>query len=447
VPTKNGKLINFLVYIISMGFFNKIFGDKKEEVIETNLELLPTIIEKDFSAREKELELVSAKKISEIKYLHSKSVKLLLDIKEKELTEKDNKRFNKAALTSKAQIEKQLEKLLEKINPTDRGNTLADVKAYAGEGHALLVNEIMAFRKNIAYTSAYLKDEMRELGETIQGMLTNFQDLNKAIEKEKEMFDFEKTKQKIKEILTMQSQIEEMTSQKEKLEKEKKEKEKEHIELAKKLSDFENGPKMQKIKELEGKKSSLGAQKQALKTEIASLLATIDRPLQRFQSLVASGRWKISKEHENVLNGFITNPMLGLKSDPGGEKFKEILQEIVKAIEDGKIDLKEKEKEKRMNALNEILTFNFFEQVFWKLNEIQKQQKEVEEGVNTNPAQKELAVLEEEVKEKEKEIEKLVDVIVLNQKKHTLLLENVEKEKEKILQFCEKALNKKIHLN
>lgn len=85
-----------------MGFLKNIFNRKKNvEEIKTSLDLLPTLIQKNFDAEIKYTELESAKLISEIKYSYEKSKKILLNIQEKEIEETQNNRFNKAALTSK----------------------------------------------------------------------------------------------------------------------------------------------------------------------------------------------------------------------------------------------------------------------------------------------------------------------------------------------------------
>jgi hypothetical protein len=430
-----------------MGFLG-LFGKKEKtpQTIETTLELLPTLIEKNFQVKKQELEMSTAKKITEIKYLHHKSLKLLEDIKNQEIEEKGNKRFNKAAFTSKQQIEKQLEKLLLKMDPTDRGNTLEDVKAYSGEGNAILVNEIMSFRKNIAYTSAYLKDEMKALGESLQGMLNNFSELAKLINKASELFEFEKVKERIDSIKNDNLKTVEYLEQIKKIEDNIKQGEIGLTQENEILKEIQSGEGMVALNKLEEEKVNLTAQKQKLKSEVASLLSTIDRPLQRFNSLVSSGRWIIDKEKQNLLTGILTNPMLALKKDPKGEKFKEILNEVVKAINQGQIELKDREKEKRLNALNELLTFNFFEKVFWKLNEIQKKQTLLESELNANTVQKELTQKEDKIKQINSNKNTLLDEINKIKFEMEENSEKIRKDNSEIVAFSEKIIGKTIIL-
>jgi len=247
-----------------MGFFGKVFGpkEKKVETIETTLDLLPTLIEKDFEAKRKELEIVVAKKIAEIKYLHSKSLKLLEDITKKEIEEKENKRMNKAAFTSKKQIEKQLEKILTKIDPTNRGNNLDDIKALVGEGNSVLSNEIMAFRKNIVYTSVYLKDEMKALGEALQGMFTNFRELQKEIENVKEMFEFENIKNKINALNSLEIEKEKKQNEASEIKKLVEQKEKDITQSKKSLAELTRGKGAEELATIEKEKTQLAFEKQ-----------------------------------------------------------------------------------------------------------------------------------------------------------------------------------------
>lgn len=191
-----------------MGFFNNVFGKKNEtEEIITNFDLLPTLIQKNFEAETRDLELESAKIISELKYLHEKGKSILIDIQKKELDEKENNRFNKAALTSKKQIENQLAKALEKINPEKAGSEIDEIRAYSNESYFLIINEINSFRKNIAYTSVYLKDEMKLLGQTLQEIINKLTQLNKNFSDKKYIFEFEKIKKRLEKICEEKSEI------------------------------------------------------------------------------------------------------------------------------------------------------------------------------------------------------------------------------------------------
>jgi hypothetical protein len=387
-----------------MGLLQKLFGGNDGPVRATP-ELLRGMIEKDFKLREKELEDFVAKKMAEIKHLNSKSVKLLVDIQKKEIEEeRGGARFNKAAVTAKKQVERQLMQLLEKLDPKERGKTLSDARAYSGEGFALMINEINAFRKNIVYTSVFIKEEMKELGNILQEMLDSFHEMNQKFGEYKSVFEFEKFCMMVEKIGEERKIIREKEEERKALKKKMEEQNEALKNQETRIEVSLNSQGMRGLKAIEEEKNELLAKKQDLRSEVSSLINSIDRPLQRFKSLVSSGRWRIPKEEEEIMDAFIVNPLLALKKDPKAEKFKKVLKEIKKAIEEGEIVLKDKEKEKRLAALEELLAFDFFENVFWKINEAQKRQIEIEKEIEKNPAQKVVENEKERLKEIEKEI-------------------------------------------
>jgi hypothetical protein len=431
-----------------MGFFGKVFGQKKVEkgVLKTTLELLPTLIEEDFSSRIKNMELENAKEIAEIKFLHGKIIALVKEISGIELERKENERFNKAAATAKKQVEKQLLRLMEKVSPENVGGDLSEIRKYVGESYSLLLNEVNSFRKSLAYTSVYLKDEMKQLGGLVQEFLNKLKEVHDKLEKESELFEFENAKERI--VLLQQNKKELIELEKEKASILQKI-ESEEMELAKgkeKREALAKGNEIKELNQLEAEKKAMLDEKQQLKIEVSSMLSTIDRPLQRFKALVDSGRWILDRERRDLLAAFIVNPMLALKKDVNGKQFKEILAEIVKAINDAKIELKDREKEKRLDALQELINFNFFEKIFWRLNEIQKKQIEIDHKISGCVGQKLLVAEEEKGSAITKKISALKEEIVAITNKTRALGERVLAEEKYVLSFSEKVLGRTVTL-
>jgi len=433
-----------MVFTLIAKFINVIKGFFKKEpsVLKVNIEQIPMMIEKEFLLKNRELENLSAKKFSEIKYLHSKALNLINALKEKELEGKENERLNRAVLTSKHQIENQLKKLLEKINPTDRGNTIDDARAYSGESYALLLNEIISFRKNIIYTSFYLKDEMKEIGEILQEMINIFVELNKTYAENKNLFEFEKLKENIGSITEKKNAIQKLNEQMTEINTQISEKEnllttqKDNI-LKKKV-----GKEMVEVKHLEEEMTKLMSEKQDLKTQISALLINVDRPLARFKQLVDSGRWKVTKEEKEMLDLFITNPILALKKDPKADLFKKVLTQIVKAIEEGAVELKDKEKETRLAALAEIINFDFFGKVFWKMNEIQKRQIDLNKELSKSAAKTDIEKEERKEKELTNELFDLKERASFVERQINAVKKSITQELTQIKDFTQKVLGK-----
>ncbi len=436
-------VFSFFAKLISL--FTGAFK-KETPVIRTSVENIPMLIEKSFLLQKEELEELTAKKLSELKYVHSRAVGIVNDIDSKELEGKPNERLNKAALTAKNQIVTQLRKLLQKVNPLDRGKTLADARHYCGESYSLLATELVSFRKNIAYTSFYFKDEMKGLGESLQEMLNSLHELNEAYKKSGELFDFEKTKESVGVVLRKKKEFNKLMEDKKRFNEELSGKEANAVGQENKVGGFKSGEEMGAYSKLEEEMTALMSQKQDLKTEISALLLNIDRPLQRFKQLVDSGRWKIPTEEKEMLNLFVTNPMAALKKDPKADIFKKVLVEIIKAIEEGAIELKEREKEKRLLALQEIINFDFFGSVFWKMNEIQRKQIEMNKLIEKNEAKKKLSVEEGKLSEIGKEIDEIKDNIETIEKKESAIKAEIENDLNKIKIFSEKVLKKTVIL-
>jgi len=424
----------------------KGFFSKKDEApfIRITIEEVPMLIEKEFLLKKSSLEDFAAKKIAQAKYVHGKSSALLELISAKELEGKANERLNKAALTSKKQLENQLRKLLQKISPQERGNTLEDARKYAGEANALLVNEIVGLRKNIAYTSIYFKDEMKELGENLQEMLNSFDAMNKEFANAKELFEFEKTKALVGAVIKKKKLIEEKEGALNKAHGEIDLIERKSTEQKNKLAQKQQGNEFVKARELDEQMNNLMGEKQELKTQISALILNIDRPMQRFRQLVDSGRWKLPKEEKDMLEQFITNPILALKKDPRADIFKKVLGEIVSAIQEGEIELKEREKEKRLESLQELINFDFFGKVFWKMNEIQKKQDELNKLIQENNAKKDLAKEEETLKELGRVSTELGEKKDFAQKDLEQARREIANELAQIKSFAEKVLGKTI---
>jgi hypothetical protein len=426
-------------------FFKNLF--KKEPVIiKTTIENLPLLIEKGFATRKEEIENYSAKKISEIKYLHSKAKSIIKSINQTPLDEKSNERLNHAVETSKKQLIIQLEKLLEKIEPNKIENKINSYREYAGKSEAILVIEINMFRKNIAYTSFYHKEEMKELGETLQGLLNNLHEMNQKFINEKDLFEFENFKEKIggalkkkKELTNSKKEIETLNEKINQLEEEIKKQEE-------KINTKMNNSAMLEAKNAEEELVKLTSAKQDLKLEISALLLNIDRPLQRYKQIVDSGRKKVPNEEKEMLDLFITNPILALKKDPKAQIFKKILKDMKNLIESGEIELKDKEKEKRLEALESISKFDFFGKVFWKMNELQKKQLDLNNIISNNVAKKDLEKEIVKQKELQGEILQLKEKIQDSEKQKQVIQRNISNEIDLARNFAQNALKQTIIL-
>jgi hypothetical protein len=285
---------------------------------------------------------------------------------------------------------------------------------------------------------------MKSLGEALQGLVNLFHEMNTEFGKASGLFEFEKLKEKIKKVSNKRLEIKKIASQISALNEKIAQSEKQLLLGTKRIGERKSGSEMERIVAAEGELVKLTQEKQDLKTEIGSLLLNIDRPLSRFKQLVDSSRWKIPKEEREMLDLFVTNPMFALKKDPKADVFKKVLGEIVKAIESGDIELKDREKEKRLGALQEIINFDFFGSVFWKMNEIQKKQAEINKQLEKSETKKEIEKEESGLMDLEKKNAESKGEIFQKEKLLANTKREIENELAEIKEFAQKALKKTV---
>ncbi|MDD2531545.1 MAG: hypothetical protein PHY04_01400 [Candidatus ainarchaeum sp.] len=426
-------------------FFSKSFKPEPQ-ILKTDLETLPSLLEKSFVVKKVELEENAAKKITEIKYLHSKTLSLIKRLNDTPLEEKTNTRLNHAVETSKKQLLIQLERMLGKINPIDIKNNINSYREYSKKSESLLIGEINSFRKNIAYTSFYHQDEMKELGEFLQNILNNLHELNQKFDYNKEIFEFENFKEKIGSSIQRKKELKQIQREINALSEKIIKKQEELKKYEDKIDSNKSNPKFLEIIQAEKELSELTNEKQDLKLQISALLLNIDRPLQRYKQLLESGRKKGSKEEKETINLFITNPLLALKKDPKAIMFKKILKDIRESILEGEIDLKEKEKEKRLEALDEIIKYDFFGTVFWKMNELQKKQIELNKSISSNPIKKDIEEENKNLKEMDSELKELVKKTEELDKQKQVIQRTISNEIDSARNFAQNNLKQTIIL-
>lgn len=382
---------------------------------------IDAFLQKAVSEKKKNLEPFAAKKFAEIKHLLKQTDSLLNSLEAKHV-ENENPKLEKIVETSKRHSLRQLSALLEKLSPP----TLQDlgiVRKYCIDSSLLLAEEIPAFGKNVAYTSIVLKEDMRHIGASINELQKIFLELNNEFSKNKLVFlgsivieEKEKIIENQKKAIELNSKIavlsEEIFSIK-KLEKE----------LGTQLDSMRNSEEAKKLFALEGQKNSLLQQKESLNQSIFEKASSVEKPLKKLSKLVEAKKILTPKIQEHFLKEFLQNPLLALKRDPKGDFFKEILKELEKQLSSGNIELKQKELEKKLALTKELIEFNFFDNFFWKANNIEIELTKIEKEILRLGFSKK--ILEKEKNQEEAKI-------ALGEK--SALLENEKKKIEKAIE-------------
>ena len=379
-----------------MGIFGNIFGKKEPEQIELELSQAKEFLEKEASARKKTLLEEAAKIFSEIRHLLKETKSMLESLGVAESSGKSG-RLDRIVSTAKTNALKQLFPLLKKLDPPNaedpeelRAYCLESIQAMQQAGH---------FGKNVAYTGISFKEEMKSIGENLKQAnilfhkLKDLFDKNSAVFAEEKLNELlalieakEKTSAKAAEsIILLEKSLGELALKKTRFESE--------------LTELKQGPEFKEIASLNERKAELLRDKQSVKTDLLSIFAKIEKPLHRLDKAVKARKILLPEEQASFLNKLLLNPVKALKLDPKAETLKLVLLETKTAIDSGLIELKPKEKEKKLAVISELLSFDFFSESFWKLNKIDSEILVIEKQLASSAAGEKESKLFDSLKE------------------------------------------------
>lgn len=379
-----------------MGIFGNIFGKKEPEQIELELDKVKEFLEKEASVRKKNLLEEAGKNLAEIRHLLIETKSMLEDLGVAEFSGKSG-RLDRIVSTSKTNALKQLFSLLKKLDPPNTENS-AELKTYCFESIQVM-QQAGHFGKNVAYAGISFKEEMKSIGENLKQvnklfyMLKDLFDKNSAVfakEKLNELLISIEAKEKVsvkasESIVLFEKSLGELAFKKTRFESE--------------LKELTQGPEFKEIASLNERKAELLRKKQAVKTDLLDIFAKIEKPLHRLGKAVNAGKILLPEKQASFLNKLLLNPVKALKLDPKAETFKSVLLETKSAIDLGLIELKPKEKEKKLAVISELLSFDFFSESFWKLNKIDSEILAIEKQLASSSASEKESVLFASLKE------------------------------------------------
>jgi len=391
--------------IFFMGIFEKLFGwlfKKRPKHISLSIADVGKFVEKERS-KSKVLKTEVPKIFAEIR-LHIDEIKLLL----KELEEKDidveNERFKKVAQSSKKNFSKRISQLIQKLEPPQAINAKS-LRNYCFLALDEIEQGVFASRKNIAYATTAMPESMRSIGKNLEAISKLLENLSMLIDENKVVFS-EEIENALNEL---QSTNEKIKSAEERLValNEKKASAEEMLENARKrLSELSSSEEAKKAQELEMQKELLAKEKEQIMGKAISELSALKRPIKKFEKACKIGAYKLGYEQSSTLEKMALQPELLLKSDPKAKGIKEILAEMKNAIEKNAIEMNEKEKKQTLAQIDALLAKDFFNEIFWpineldaKINRIEKELKSIEVSKKLHEAKLEVSRFERELKD------------------------------------------------
>jgi len=402
-----------------MGFLNSLFGRKKpkQRLIELKLVELTGFVESSAGEKQAVIDKVVPAKFSEIKHLIKETDGLLNELDRTKIDDKGNKRFKKAAMTAKKDSIRRIKSVLQKIQPPFSSEP-GKISDYCTESLSLLREKVKASAKAIAYTSLVLKDLMKEIGSRIDTIEQTLEALSDIVRENRILFEKRK-------LLNLVSEIDSMTLEQEANEKEIAEKRKalglitaNRKKAGERLRSLLESSAAEEMHELSDKRKNLQEEKFKLRASLIDKVAGLNKGFRKLENLNKTGRFVLSKESTHSLKLFLDDPINLFKQDPKGEKFKQLLEELRESVVSGKLDFKEKEREKKMNEINSLIGFDFFSEFFWKENNYDKKLIEVKEGLEANSVAGEISVLKRKIQELEHEFTQAMHSIAGLEKKN-----------------------------
>ena len=430
-------------------FLKSFFSGKKAKKTakkKNNLGLLQAknylneLEQKQFSAIEQKI----FARFAEIKHLLKEISNELNELSKVNVEEGENKRLRRIVETSRNSAVSQMQRLVERLTPPTRGN-LKELKNYCTSCHSLMETEIRHFGRNIAYTGIVLKEQMKSLGEKMNELNTVFIELNQlfqnpmltgipAVKEHIEQLDSELMHRKNSVALHNQAMLEIKQL------KAKKNEILDEIESKKKSQEAED------LRELIKEREQLNEKKNKVREKIFELMSGVEKPLRRFLQLAEGGQYPLSFEEKELLESYLSNPFNAVKKDIKAEKLKKFLQQLKPLIENETIGLKDKEKEKKLQAINELLSFNFFDNVFWELNKVETQLIELSKKIEKIELNRKLNYLEAEAKRTEKEIEAKQIELVKTKASIEKSSQSLEQLRQKIQQISSQSFGEEIEV-
>lgn len=177
--------------------------------------------------------------------------------------------------------------------------------------------------------------------------------------------------------------------------------------------------------------------------EVVSAMSDLSRPLRKLERLVASGRHHMDRELIKTLELCINSPSAVLFLDEKIADVEALLREATKLLADGKIELDERERRKKLERIRELAA---------SLRESKKrlerlgQELGAQKQAAAHPIQTQVAELEWSIGQREHELKQTKALVEELKNKSGLMEREIEGKRVQIEKLASEALNTKIEL-
>ncbi len=177
--------------------------------------------------------------------------------------------------------------------------------------------------------------------------------------------------------------------------------------------------------------------------EVISAFSDISRPLRKLGKLISSGRHQMDREKVKTLELCINNPREIISPDKKISVAEELLRETAKLIDEGKIELDERERRKKLERVRKLAARL---KEFKRRLELLNQRLEIQRRTLEHPIQKQISELEQSIAQHESDLNHVKISIEELDRKHKLTEKEIEDKRVKLEKLASEILGTKVEL-
>ncbi len=399
-----------------MGFLEKIFGRKKEtkkppetpENIELDLDKAGTWFEDEISGFTETINLDAENLIRQIKNISENLESSLQSLETKESEDELKGRMKKLAIDNKTSFIKKVKAFNSSISPPDPKDTLL-----FSEFCTKIITDINRMTKGMSKNIYFAKMLFAEETNDITAELNSMTRLADEFQKKQDMHKIDQ----ITEVRNLLQEIESL-SETQKKGKVKLEQKKQALEILedeknktqKNLQKLEVSEESSRLKQMLKEKDDLNDEISMSRNNIIQIFSPLAKALKKYERFSTS----LSADDAKILAAYIESPFRALKTDTEYTILDRITEETEKLISSGKIDLKDRQKEKALARLNALKDHSLLNQHLSEHSRLKEQIKNIETSLNaikinreTETTKRKLKDIEGNIEDEEQDIQKI----------------------------------------
>ncbi len=424
-----------------MGFLEKIFGRRKEEPsipetpenIELDLDKAGTWFEDEISGFTKTINTDAEALVKQITNISENLEGSLQSLETKESEDELKGRMKKLATDNKTSFIKKVKAFNSSISPPDPKDALL-----FSEFCTKIISDINRMTKEMSKNIYFAKMLFAEETNDITAELNSMARLAHEFQKKQDMHKIDQVTEVRNLLQEIESLSETQKKGKVKLEQKKQALEELHNEknrIQKNLQKLEASEESSRLKQMLKEKEDLNDEISMNRNCIIQIFSPLVKAFKKYERFSTS----LSADDAKILAAYIESPFRALKIDTEYTILDKITEETEKLITSGKIDLKDRQREKALARLKSLKDHSLLNQHLSEHSRLKEQIKTIETSLDaikinreTETAKRKLKDIESNIEDEEQDIQKIKNTQKDTDKTISLKTEKLEKALTKI---------------